>query len=71
MLYTAMRSVVSPVARAIYRPRVEGRHHVPKHGGLILASNHLSFIDSVVIPIVAPRPVVFLAKVEYFTGSGL
>ncbi len=71
MLYTAMRSVVAPVARAIYRPRVEGRHHVPKYGAVILASNHLSFIDSVVIPIVAPRPVVFLAKVEYFTGSGL
>lgn len=71
MLYTAMRSVVAPVARVVYRPRVEGRHHVPKHGAVILASNHLSFIDSVVIPIVAPRPVVFLAKVEYFTGTGL
>jgi len=71
MLYSAMRSVVAPVARAIYRPRVEGRHHVPAHGAVIIASNHLSFIDSVVIPIVAPRPVVFLAKVEYFTGPGL
>ncbi len=71
MLYTAMRSVVAPVSRAIWRPRVEGRHHVPKHGGVVIASNHLSFIDSVVIPIVAPRPVVFLAKAEYFTGAGL
>ncbi len=71
MLYTAMRSVVAPVSRAIWRPHVEGRHHVPRNGGVIIASNHLSFIDSVVIPIVAPRPVVFLAKAEYFTGTGL
>jgi len=66
-----MRAVVSPTARVVYRPRVEGREHVPKRGAVILASNHLSFIDSVVLPIVAPRPVVFLAKSEYFTGSGL
>ncbi len=38
---------------------------------MILASNHLSFIDSVVIPTVAPRKVVFLAKSDYFTGTGL
>ncbi len=37
---------------------------------MILASNHLSFVDSVVIPLVAPRPVVFLAKAEYFQGHG-
>jgi len=71
MLYTAMRSVIAPTARLVYRPRVEGRHHVPRHGAVILASNHLSFIDSVVIPIVAPRPVIFLAKSEYFTGTGI
>lgn len=71
MLYSAMHSVVAPVARVVYRPRVEGRDHVPRRGPVILASNHLSFIDSAVIPIVAPRPVVFMAKAEYFTGTGL
>ena len=38
---------------------------------MILASNHLSFIDSMMIPIVVPRKVVFLAKSDYFTGSGI
>ena len=71
MLYPVSRFVLAPLARAIYRPRVEGRHNVPKHGAVILASNHLSFIDSVVIPLTAPRKVVFLAKAEYFTGTGL
>jgi 1-acyl-sn-glycerol-3-phosphate acyltransferase len=65
------RSVLAPLARVVYRPVVEGRENVPKRGAVILASNHLSFIDSVVIPLVAPRPVVFLAKAEYFTGTGL
>ncbi len=43
----------------------------PSRGGVILASNHLSFVDSVVIPSVVPRKVVFLAKSDYFTGTGL
>lgn len=51
--------------------RVEGREHLPRTGAVILASNHLSFIDSVVIRLAAPRHVTFLAKAEYFTGTGL
>ncbi|QMU79557.1 1-acyl-sn-glycerol-3-phosphate acyltransferase [Streptacidiphilus sp. PB12-B1b] len=64
------RSLLAPVTRLVYRPVVEGRGNVPRRGPVILASNHLSFIDSMVIPLVAPRPVVFLAKAEYFTGTG-
>jgi 1-acyl-sn-glycerol-3-phosphate acyltransferase len=71
MLYEAMRAAVPPVARAIWRPVVEGVDNVPVQGPVILASNHLSFADSVVILIVAPRRVAFLAKEEYFTGPGL
>jgi 1-acyl-sn-glycerol-3-phosphate acyltransferase len=70
-LYAAIRLIISPLARLIFRPTIEGRDNVPKHGGVIIASNHLSFIDSVLIPIVAPRPVVFIAKKEYWTGTGI
>ena len=69
-LYGFGRVVVVPFARALYRPRVIGRDNVPKSGAVILASNHLSFIDSVVIPVVSPRPVQFLAKSHYFEGPG-
>ena len=55
----------------IWRPVIEGRENVPRTGAVILASNHLSFIDSMVIPLVAPRQVVFLAKSEFFTGTGV
>lgn len=71
MLYLTSRAVIAPLARAIWRPTVEGTENVPLTGGVILASNHLSFIDSVVIPLVAPRRVHFLAKDSYFTGTGV
>ncbi|NYE37534.1 1-acyl-sn-glycerol-3-phosphate acyltransferase [Nocardioides cavernae] len=71
MLYTVAHGVIPPLVRAVWRPRVEGIEHVPTSGPVIVASNHLSFFDSVVIPVVVPRKVVFLAKSDYFTGSGV
>ncbi|MDN4174934.1 lysophospholipid acyltransferase family protein [Nocardioides sp. SOB77] len=70
-VYGVLHAVVPPLARAVWRPTVTGLHHVPATGPVILASNHLSFADSVVIPVVVPRKVVFLAKSDYFTGPGL
>jgi 1-acyl-sn-glycerol-3-phosphate acyltransferase len=71
MMYRVLHTVVPPVAKAVWRPTVTGLEHVPRSGPVILASNHLSFVDSVVIPVVAPRKVVFLAKSDYFTGTGV
>ncbi len=71
MMYTLLHSTVPPVARMIWRPKVRGLDNVPATGGVILASNHLSFADSIVIPCVVPRKVAFLAKSDYFTGSGI
>jgi 1-acyl-sn-glycerol-3-phosphate acyltransferase len=70
VLYEVMHTTVPPVAKALWRPVVEGLDKVPASGPVIVASNHLSFADSLVIPIVAPRKVVFLTKQDYFTGTG-
>lgn len=70
-LYGVLHAVVPPVFKAVWRPVVTGLEHLPTSGGVILASNHLSFADSVVVPIVVPRKVVYLAKKDYFTGTGL
>jgi 1-acyl-sn-glycerol-3-phosphate acyltransferase len=71
VIYEVIHTAVPPVLKAIWRPRVLGVERVPEKGGVILASNHLSFVDSVVIPSVAPRKVVFLAKSDYFKGRGV
>lgn len=43
---------------------------MPGKGPVIIASNHLSFSDSIFMPLVVPRKVTFLAKSEYFTSPG-
>lgn len=63
--------LIGPGVKAYYKPWVEGSEHIPASGGAILASNHLSFSDSVFLPLVISRKVVFLGKSEYFTGKGV
>jgi 1-acyl-sn-glycerol-3-phosphate acyltransferase len=55
----------------IFRPKVTGLRHVPSNGPVIIASNHLSFSDSIFMPLVVSRRVTFLAKSEYFTSPGI
>jgi 1-acyl-sn-glycerol-3-phosphate acyltransferase len=72
MLYWVLKYIVlGPLLRLIFRPHVEGRRHLPRRGAAILASNHLSFSDSIFMPLVVRRKVTFVAKQEYFTGKGL
>jgi len=63
--------VLWPMLRVLFRPWVRGMENIPATGPVILASNHLSFSDSIFLPLQSRRPVVFLAKSEYFTGKGL
>lgn len=71
MLHLLIRRLLAPLARLLWRPDVRGAENVPATGPVILAANHRSAIDTAVIPIVAPRPVAFLGKAEYFTGKGV
>jgi 1-acyl-sn-glycerol-3-phosphate acyltransferase len=70
-LYSFGKLTVAPLLRTAWRPTVTGREHVPARGPVILASNHLSVVDSVILPSVLERPVYFLAKNDYFVGTGL
>jgi len=63
--------LVGPILRLVFRPDIQGLENVPNKGPAILASNHLSFSDSIFLPLMVPRRVTFLAKSEYFTGKGL
>ncbi|MDP9428762.1 MAG: 1-acyl-sn-glycerol-3-phosphate acyltransferase [Actinomycetota bacterium] len=71
MLYLVVRFLLRPLFHVVLRMHVTGRENVPATGPVILASNHLSFIDSMVIPLAAPRRVHYLAKAEYFTSPGV
>jgi 1-acyl-sn-glycerol-3-phosphate acyltransferase len=63
--------VLGPVLRLLFRPDVRGLANVPASGPVILACNHLSFSDSIFTPLLVARRVTFVAKAEYFTGSGI
>jgi 1-acyl-sn-glycerol-3-phosphate acyltransferase len=63
--------IIGPLVKGIFRPWVTGAGNVPADGAVILASNHLSFVDSIFLPLVIERPMVFLAKSDYFTGKGI
>ena len=72
MAYFILKSLIlGPLLRLLFRPWVRGMQNIPSNGAAILASNHLSFSDSIFLPLQTRRPVVFLAKSEYFTGKGL
>jgi len=71
MLPELIRALLVPVSWLAFRPVVEGREHLPREGPVILAANHLSALDSFLIPLVSPRRVAFLAKAEYFTRPGV
>lgn len=72
MFYWLMKNVIAgPLLKGIFRPWVTGADNIPKQGAVILASNHLSFVDSVFLPICIDRDMVFLAKSEYFTTKGI
>lgn len=72
MAYFILKNfVLGPILHVLFRPWIRGKQNIPKSGGAILASNHLSFSDSIFLPLKVTRPVTFLAKSDYFTGKGL
>lgn len=72
VFYWVMKKIfLGPILKLLFRPWIKGLDNVPLDGPAVLASNHLSFSDSIFMPLMVPRPVVFLAKSEYFTGKGL
>jgi 1-acyl-sn-glycerol-3-phosphate acyltransferase len=72
MFYWFMKNLIAgPILRTAFRPWVTGEENIPRSGGVILASNHLSFIDSVFLPLVIERRVTFLAKSDYYTARGI
>ena len=69
--YTRFRDLLfAPAVRVLMRPRVSGTERVPRTGGALLAGNHISGWDTLVIPSMLPRQMTFPAKAELFVKKG-
>src|SRR5256885_6638203 len=66
MAYRLTKFILTPILRFLFKVRVEGLEHIPTDGAAILASNHVSFSDSIFLPLVLKRRITFVAKAEYF-----
>ncbi|HEX2125329.1 MAG TPA: 1-acylglycerol-3-phosphate O-acyltransferase [Thermoleophilaceae bacterium] len=64
-VYWPARWIIKPAVLVYFRVRRLGREHIPD-GGVILASNHRSFLDPFVVGCCVKRPVFFVAKRELF-----
>ncbi|EME96451.1 1-acyl-sn-glycerol-3-phosphate acyltransferase [Streptomyces mobaraensis NBRC 13819 = DSM 40847] len=66
-----LKAFLGLLMRVLYRPKVEGMERIPASGPVILAGNHVTFIDSLFLALVVKRQVFFIGKDEYVTGKGL
>src|SRR5258706_12525637 len=66
-LWQVMRPLAVALVRPAFRVRVEGRRNIPKKGAAILASNHLSALDHVVLPMATRRTIINISKAEHFS----
>ena len=71
VFYKLSQKTVTGLLRSVFRARVTGLDRFPKTGPVIVASNHLSFLDSIIISAMMPRRVAFLAKAEYVNTPGI
>ncbi|MBB6334843.1 1-acyl-sn-glycerol-3-phosphate acyltransferase [Schaalia hyovaginalis] len=69
--YQALKATGGPILKAAYKPWIRGKENVPESGPAILASNHNAVWDSVFLPMMLDREVVFMGKADYFTGTGV
>ena len=69
-VYVIGRAILRPLLAVLFRPRITGRELIPAAGPVLLASNHFSAWDTVLIPVATTRPVQFLTKSELFTATG-
>lgn len=61
-----LQAIARPLAMVLFRLKVYGRDNVPSQGGVLIVSNHQSYLDPILLPIRLKRPVNYIAKSELF-----
>ncbi len=69
ILYTIGKVILMPAYKLLYRYKNIGSENIPKQGGFILACNHLSFSDPVLLGLCIKRRLYFMAKIELFKNK--
>ncbi|MSR65152.1 MAG: 1-acyl-sn-glycerol-3-phosphate acyltransferase [Verrucomicrobiae bacterium] len=64
--YGVAKGLAAPLLRLVFRMQVRGRERVPRAGGLLIVSNHISVFDPPILGSFIPRPVYWMAMVELF-----
>jgi len=64
--YDFSKLAVSAIARTLWRARVLGAANVPAAGPLIVACNHVSYLDPPILGCLCPRRISYMAKKELF-----
>jgi len=71
VVYRTVKRIVRGLFRIFYRIEVEGVEHVPMVGPVVIAANHHSFLDPLIVGVVLPRPIAFIARGDLFRIPGL
>ena len=66
LIYGGGRFLFRLVFQGVFHTRMRGRDRVPRRGGLLVVSNHISFVDPPLVATVLPRRLAFMAMVELF-----
>lgn len=64
--YHLLRELAIIIFKGLFNIKIQGKENIPPKGGVILASNHLSYLDPIVISLLVSRRINFMAKRELF-----
>jgi 1-acyl-sn-glycerol-3-phosphate acyltransferase len=68
-LYSIFRGICALVITTMCRIRATGKENIPEKGGFLIASNHTSYLDPVVVGVACPRPLNYMARHDLFANS--
>lgn len=68
MLYSILRLLSAIAFKILFRFKAQGLEHIPKRGGFILASNHVSYLDPIALGVACQRKLNYMAKEELFSN---
>ncbi len=66
-VYRLLQPIAKVLAWVLFRPKVSGTHHIPERGGVLIVANHPTYLDPILLAIVSPRPLSFVAKRPLFS----